>query len=165
MNVALGGFAAVMASGYVVSAFRSESCDTTDWWRAPHAGYARVLLGLPPGAATGARVVVTSEKQGCAWWAPTLGAYAGTAAGAGLAYIAFRSDEASCRYAPILLVILAGAGPVSGAVIGCKASIPCFIPRRYEHRSGLQIPRVVSILRAVDPPQSGAETRLVSERT
>ncbi|UCG42005.1 MAG: hypothetical protein JSU73_08950 [candidate division WOR-3 bacterium] len=73
--------------------------------------------------------MVTLEKQGCAWWASTLSAYARTAAGAQLACIAFRSEETSCRYTPILPHMLAGVAPMFAAVIVYNISASCLSPR------------------------------------
>ena len=151
---AFGGFAAAMATGCIAAALRSESHDSADWWSTPQAGYLGALLPEP--------MLRMFERQGGARWALTLGAYAGTAAGVGLAYIAFRSYEAGCRYTSILLYILARVAPLSGAVIGYNISTPCFSSRCHEQRFVLQMPGVVSILHAVAPPRSGVRIHLVS---
>jgi hypothetical protein len=158
---AVCGLVAAMAAGYVASASRPANPDSS-WWSMLRVGYPAALLGLPLGAATGVYVVGALERQGGAWWASTLGAYAGTAVAVGLAYLGCRSEQAGHRFLSIPLYILAGAAPLSGAVVGYNISTPCLSSRCYEQRFGFSIPGAVLGARAADPPQAGVRMQLLS---
>ena len=131
---AVGGFAMALAGGYMGSRLNSGPTDDINWTPLLYAGYSAALIGFPLGSATGSYLMGSLEKQGGAWWASMLGAYAGTAAGIGLAYLGYRSGEAGRDYIAVPLYVLAGVAPLSGAVAGYNVSTPCLRSRCYEER-------------------------------